>query len=141
MKNATAKTNHLDRRGIESSNHKGDNMKQTAFAMTPVFNIQMVRERELMYDGNRVTAPAQAAAAFCALLGDPDREYFVAFLLDNKNRITGVHTVSQGSLNQSIVHPRETFKAAILANCAAVIISHNLCGAPHKLCNVKYRVM
>lgn len=33
--------------------------------------------------------------------------------------------MSQGSLNQSIVHPRETFKAAILANAAAVILAHN----------------
>jgi len=46
-------------------------------------------------------------------------------MLDGKNRITGLHIVSEGSLNQSIVHPRETFKAAILANAAAVILAHN----------------
>jgi DNA repair protein RadC len=84
-----------------------------------------VREKELFYDGNRITQAEQACSAFCALLGNPDREFFVALLLDGKNRITGIHTVSQGSLNQSIVHPRETFKAAILANAAAVILAHN----------------
>jgi DNA repair protein RadC len=100
-------------------------MKQTSFATAPVVRIQMVRERELLYDGNRFTAPAQAAEAFCTLLGEPDREYFVALLLDGKNRISAIYQVSQGSLNQSIVHPRETFKAAILSNSAAVLLAHN----------------
>lgn len=85
----------------------------------------MIRERQLLYNGNRLTMPEQAAEAFCSFVGNPDREYFIAFLLDGKNRITAMHQVSQGSLNQSIVHPRETFKAAILANAAAVILAHN----------------
>ena len=46
-------------------------------------------------------------------------------MLDGKNRVTAVHLVSQGSLSQSIVHPRETFKSAVLANAAAVILVHN----------------
>ena len=104
---------------------KSTTMTQTAFASVPVINIQMIREKELYYDGNRVTAPAMAASAFCAMVGNPDREYFVALLLDGKNRITGIHTVSQGSLNQSVVHPRETFKAALLANAAGCILAHN----------------
>jgi len=100
-------------------------MIQTAFAVLDVINIQMVKERQLLYDGNRLTMPEQAAAAFCSLVGNPDREYFVALLVDGKNRITALHLVSQGSLNQSIVHPRETFKSALLANAAAVILCHN----------------
>lgn len=100
-------------------------MTQTAFAAATVINIQMVRERELLYNGARLTTPELATEAFCALIGNPDREYFVCMMLDGKNRITGIHTVSQGSLNQSIVHPRETFKAAILANAAAIVLAHN----------------
>ena len=100
-------------------------MTQTAFASVPVINIQMVRERQLLYDGNRLTTPEQASAAFCALVGNPDREHFVALLLDTKNRITGIHQVSQGSLNQSVVHPRETLKCAVLASAAAIILAHN----------------
>jgi len=100
-------------------------MTQTEFASVAVINIQMVRERQLLYDGNRLTTPEQASAAFCALVGNPDREHFVALLLDGKNRITGIHQVSQGSLNQSIVHPRETLKCAVLASAAAIILAHN----------------
>lgn len=90
-----------------------------------VINIQMIKERQLLYNGNKLTTPEQASEAFCALVGNPDRECFVTMMLDGKNRIIGLHMVSQGSLNQSIVHPRETFKAAILANAAAVILAHN----------------
>lgn len=100
-------------------------MTQTAFAEFDIVTIQMIKERHLLYNGNRITQPEQAAEAFCTLLGNPDREYFVAMQLDGKNRINSLHIVSEGSLNQSIVHPRETFKSAILSNSAAVILAHN----------------
>lgn len=45
--------------------------------------------------------------------------------LDAKNNITGIFTVSTGSLNASIVHPREVFKRAVLQNAASIIICHN----------------
>jgi hypothetical protein len=49
-------------------------MKQTAFKTCKVVNIQMVRERILPHNGNRVSASEQAAEAFCALVGNSDRE-------------------------------------------------------------------
>ena len=45
--------------------------------------------------------------------------------LDTKNNITGIFTVSTGSLNTSIVHPREVFKRAMLQNAASIIVCHN----------------
>ena len=58
-------------------------------------------------------------------LAGTDREHFVVFFVDQKNRVIGVHTVSIGSLTASVVHPREVFKAAILANAAAIVCGHN----------------
>jgi DNA repair protein RadC len=52
-------------------------------------------------------------------------ESMVMITLDTKNNITGLFTVSQGSLNSSIVHPREIYKRAILQNAASIIIAHN----------------
>ena len=60
-----------------------------------------------------------------ASLSELDREAFLTLLLDHKNRVTGVQVVSIGSLAASLVHPREVFKAAILANAAAFIVLHN----------------
>ena len=54
-----------------------------------------------------------------------DREHFVLLMLDQKNHVIGIHTVSMGSLTASIVHPREVYKAAILANAAAIVCGHN----------------
>jgi DNA repair protein RadC len=50
---------------------------------------------------------------------------FAALLLDAKHRIIGVHVVSIGSLTESPAHPREVFRAAIVAGAAAVIFGHN----------------
>jgi len=49
----------------------------------------------------------------------------VVILLDRKNAPIGINTVSIGSLTASVVHMRETFKAAILANAAALLCGHN----------------
>ncbi len=54
-----------------------------------------------------------------------DREHFVCLHLNSRNQINAVETVSVGTLNASLVHPREVFKAAILNNAASVIIAHN----------------
>jgi len=53
------------------------------------------------------------------------KEYFFAIHLDGKNRICCIDEVSVGSLNQSIVHPREVFKTALLSSAAALILLHN----------------
>jgi DNA repair protein RadC len=54
-----------------------------------------------------------------------DREHFRVILLNTKNRVLGVETVSIGSLNSSLVHPREVFKSAVQRSAAGVILVHN----------------
>lgn len=52
-------------------------------------------------------------------------EKFGILTLNTRNVVVGVHVLSQGSLNSSIVHPREVFKAAILNNAATIVCFHN----------------
>ncbi|ABO49518.1 DNA replication and repair protein RadC [Desulforamulus reducens MI-1] len=54
-----------------------------------------------------------------------DKEYFSALLLNTKNHVIGKETISIGTLNSSMVHPRELFKQAIRRSAAAVILVHN----------------
>ena len=54
-----------------------------------------------------------------------EKEVFVAFYLDTKNRIISREVVSVGTLNSAIIHPREVFRTAISRNANSVIISHN----------------
>ena len=54
-----------------------------------------------------------------------DREHFKAVFLNVKNQVLDVVTVSVGTLNSSLVHPRELFKDAIKASSSGVILVHN----------------
>ena len=52
-------------------------------------------------------------------------EHFVSFHLDKNNKVTGYHIAAQGSIAESVVHPREIFKAALLSNSFGIIVAHN----------------
>ncbi len=56
---------------------------------------------------------------------DHDREHAEIIHLDTKNQVVGIENISTGSINASIVHPRETVKGAVLNNSAHVIFVHN----------------
>jgi DNA repair protein RadC len=58
-------------------------------------------------------------------LASARREHFVALLLNARHEIQGREVVSIGSLNASIVHPREVFQPAILHSAASVVLVHN----------------
>ena len=82
-------------------------------------------EDEAVYRaGVRFTAARQVSDWFRALK-DEAKESFIALHLDGKNRVNCMEVVSIGSLNQSIVHPREVFKTALLSSAAAIILIHN----------------
>lgn len=72
----------------------------------------------------RYTSPQQIFETF-RFLNNETKEYFLSIHLDGKNRVVCIDIVSIGSLNQSIVHPRETFKSALLSSAAAIILIHN----------------
>jgi len=72
-----------------------------------------------------VSGPSDVAELFMREMGGLDREHFRALLLDTKNRILGVRTISIGSLNSSVVHAREVFKAAVSESAQAIVLIHN----------------
>lgn len=75
--------------------------------------------------GRTLSTPATSAAALTALLQDEPREVFAILCLSSKHRVIAYHEVSRGTLDATLVHPREVFKAALLANAAAIILTHN----------------
>jgi DNA repair protein RadC len=72
-----------------------------------------------------VKTPDDVASLVRSRLKDKKKEYFLALLLDTRNRLIKAAEISVGSLDSSIVHPREVFKEAISASAAAVIFVHN----------------
>ena len=91
-----------------------------------MFALKVVRERTEGYLPQRLIRGARDVFdAFCGRFEKADREEFLAVFIDGKGRTIGYHVVSVGSLTASIVHPREVFKAAIIANAASLILVHN----------------
>lgn len=54
-----------------------------------------------------------------------EREHFIVVAVNTKNKPTALYTASIGTLNQTLVHPREVFRFAILEGAAGIIIAHN----------------
>lgn len=90
-----------------------------------IIGIKMVKEASIMYKPRSVSSPQDAVDIVRQFLEDEDREKVIAVYLNTKNEPTAIHTISVGSLNSSIVHPREVMKGAILSNANSLIIAHN----------------
>jgi DNA repair protein RadC len=78
-----------------------------------------------LVSGERFTSPEQIYNHYHYAFRDRRKECFMTLLLDGKNRIMKEVRISEGSLNQSIVHPREVFNPAVRESAAAVILVHN----------------
>jgi len=54
-----------------------------------------------------------------------DKELFVLFCLNTRRKLIGYNLVSVGTLDTILVHPREVFRAAIIAGAGAIVVAHN----------------
>ena len=72
-----------------------------------------------------VKNPSDIAKYYIEKLKDLKKEYFIAVFLDSKNKIIKDEVISIGTLNSSLVHPREVFKEAIKNSAASIILVHN----------------
>ncbi|SDZ00175.1 DNA repair protein RadC [Bacillus sp. 166amftsu] len=90
-----------------------------------IVHLKMVKEGSLLYKERRIKSPEDASVLLKQFLGEVDREYFIVLCLDTKNQPTAINVCHIGSLNASIVHPREVLKPAIISNAASIIVAHN----------------
>lgn len=94
-----------------------------ASALTAAFELG---RRALAWDGEGKTIRGpEDVLAQVRDLARARREHFVVLLLNARHELQGRETVSIGSLNASIVHPREVFLPAILHSAASVVLVHN----------------
>ncbi len=73
----------------------------------------------------KITCPQDVADLLMEEMRHYREEQFVCLFLNTKNHVIGRQTLSIGSLNASIVHPREVFKAAIRRSSASILCAHN----------------
>ena len=90
-----------------------------------IVSIQLVRESSVLYSNRKIESPNEGVELVRKYLENFDREKLIVVGLDNRNQPTFIDTISIGTINSSLVHPREVFKSAILSNSASIIMFHN----------------
>lgn len=99
--------------------------KETSAKRINIVSLKMVKEGSILYDMRKLSSPSDAAGLGRKFLDEADREQVIVCCLDNKNQPVSVNIVSMGTVNSSLVHPREVFKTAVLSNAASIILFHN----------------
>lgn len=75
--------------------------------------------------GGGIKSPKQAVDIMRKQICEVHKEHFIVLYLDARNKVIDLEVTAIGSLNSTIVHPREVFKRAIVTNSAAIILGHN----------------
>lgn len=92
------------------------------------YKLKMVKEKSGVYEvSNTISNPQNAYNIMTKIvkIQEECEEVLYVITLNVKNNVTGLFEVSRGSLNSSIVHPREVLKRAILNNAASIVLCHN----------------
>ncbi len=97
-------------------------MHSTDYSMEEL--LQMVQEKALEYSVERITS-ASDVYSLLAEYSTKMQEHFLLITLDGASKVINKRVIFVGTLNQSLVHPREVFKPAIEDGAAGVIIAHN----------------
>lgn len=72
-----------------------------------------------------IHCPEDGAMLVMPRLRYETHEHFWVILLNSKGKVTGIEPISEGSLNASVVHPREAYAPALLQHAAAILAVHN----------------
>ncbi|WP_270305449.1 RadC family protein [Terrisporobacter petrolearius] len=90
-----------------------------------IVSIKMIKESSIKYENRKINNPWDGFKLLRDMLEDCDRENMVVVCLNTKSEPINISVVSVGTLNSSLVHPREIFKTAILSNSNKILIAHN----------------
>ena len=90
----------------------------------PVYETLTVNDQNAEYQDAHLSSSREVVKLF-GFLSQETKEHFWAVHLDSKNKMLCLDQVSTGSLNASIVHPREVFKSVLLSSAAALLLVHN----------------
>ncbi|MDO8726302.1 MAG: DNA repair protein RadC [Candidatus Methanoperedens sp.] len=80
------------------------------------------------FDGQskfKINSPEDVYRHLYPAMRESKKEHFIELCLDTKNQVIREDTISIGSLNANIVHPREVFRTALIESAAHIIVAHN----------------
>lgn len=90
-----------------------------------IVSLKMIKDKSFLFKTRVIKSPSDMYNLTKEFLENADRESFIVVCLNTKNEPINVSTVSTGTLNSSLIHPREVFKVAVLSNANSIICAHN----------------
>jgi DNA repair protein RadC len=94
--------------------------------LTVRYSVRKDGEGQPVVVGRDTSNPRETAASLMTMLQDEPSEVFAILCVTTKYRVIAYHEFSRGTLDATLVHPREVFKVALLANAAAIILAHSV---------------
>lgn len=92
------------------------------------YRLELVKEESHKYEvETRISCPKdiyEVLTKVCRIQCNAE-EVFILITLNTKNIVTGYFEVHRGTINTSLVHPREVFKRALLNNANSIMVAHN----------------
>jgi DNA repair protein RadC len=73
----------------------------------------------------KINSPEDVYRRLYPAMRESKKEHFVELCLDTKNQVIREDTISIGSLNANVVHPREVFRTALIESASSIIVVHN----------------
>jgi DNA repair protein RadC len=99
--------------------------RDKAVTLKAAFTLAQLMAKEMQAEAPLLDTPERVADLMRELVRFSDVERFHVLLLNTRRRLVRVDSISQGTLDTILVHPREVFRSAIAANAAAVVLVHN----------------
>ncbi len=99
-------------------------IRKTMSYSSGIYTVRLVCEKQLT-ELQKVRSPQEVFEILRPMFAGLDREQMVAVYTATSGRIMGVSVISIGTINASLVHPREVFKVAIMLGASSVVIAHN----------------
>ena len=99
--------------------------RDKAVTLKAAFTLARKMAAEMRAESPLLDTPERIADLLREASRPQDVEQFRVVLLNTRRRLIGLETISQGTLDTLLVHPREVFKRAIAANASAVVLVHN----------------
>ena len=132
--NAQANVATIARRTLKLLNQHGANITYEQLKnvnglgparITEILAAFELAKRYLIDDERPIIDSPEKAVAQLSDIRDKKQEYFVCMTLDGANRLIAKRIITIGTLNASLVHPREVFADAITDRAASIIVAHN----------------
>jgi DNA repair protein RadC len=114
------KINNNNKRGVNMKKFNGMAEKELLATMAAYYEYKLSNSTTTVF-----TTPGAVSSFAAAKIGTAETEQFLVIFTDNRNKLIKAEVLFSGTVNKTVVYPREIFKRALELNALAIIISHN----------------